>query len=44
MNANNEPRCKDPTAPTEERVDDMISRMTLEEKVSQMAHDAAANP
>ncbi|MEA3407111.1 MAG: glycoside hydrolase family 3 C-terminal domain-containing protein [Chloroflexota bacterium] len=42
MNAHDEPRYKDPTAPIEERVEDLISRMTLEEKVSQMVHDAAA--
>lgn len=32
----------DPTLPFEERVDDLISRMTLPEKVSQMVHDAPA--
>jgi beta-glucosidase len=32
----------DPTLPVEERVNDLVSRMTLPEKVSQMVHDAAA--
>ena len=32
----------DPSQPTEARVADLISRMTLEEKASQMVHDAAA--
>src|SRR5512137_1869314 len=30
----------DPSRPIEERVDDLISRMTLEEKISQMVFDA----
>jgi beta-glucosidase len=34
------PVYRDPTRPIEERVDDLISRMTLEEKISQMVHDA----
>lgn len=38
------PAYKNPQLPIEVRVDDLISRMTLEEKVSQMAHDAAAIP
>lgn len=33
---------RDPTLPVEERVADLISRMTLEEKVTQMVHDAPA--
>jgi beta-glucosidase len=33
---------QDATLPIEERVDDLISRMTLEEKVSQMVYDAPA--
>ncbi len=33
---------QDPSLPFEVRVDDLISRMTLEEKVSQMVHGAAA--
>jgi beta-glucosidase len=32
----------DPDVPLEERVQDLLSRMTLEEKVSQMVHQAAA--
>jgi beta-glucosidase len=36
------PVYKDPTRPIEERVDDLISRMTLEEKVSQMVFAAPA--
>lgn len=36
------PVYKDPTRPIEERVDDLISRMTLEEKISQMIFDAPA--
>ena len=36
------PVYKDPTRLIEERVDDLISRMTLEEKISQMAYDAPA--
>jgi beta-glucosidase len=34
----------DPTVPVERRVDDLISRMTLEEKVSQMRDGAASVP
>ncbi len=37
-----QPAYKDPTLPVETRVDDLVSRMTLEEKVSQMVHAAAA--
>jgi beta-glucosidase len=33
---------EDYTRPIEERVDDLIARMTLEEKISQMAYDAPA--
>jgi beta-glucosidase len=33
---------KDPAAPMEKRIDDLVSRMTLEEKVSQMMNDSAA--
>ena len=32
----------DPTLPIEARADDLVARMTLKEKVSQMVHDAAA--
>ena len=33
---------KNPKLPIEQRVDDLVSRMTLEEKVSQLGHTAAA--
>jgi beta-glucosidase len=33
---------QDTTLPFQERVDDLISRMTLKEKISQMVHDAPA--
>ncbi len=36
------PRYKDPMLPIQDRVDDLVGRMTLREKVSQMVHDAAA--
>jgi beta-glucosidase len=36
------PTYQDPAHFIEERVDDLVSRMTLEEKVSQMVHDAPA--
>jgi beta-glucosidase len=36
------PVYRDPTRPIEERVDDLISRMTPEEKIFQMVHDAPA--
>lgn len=35
------PRYKDPALPIEQRVNDLVSRMTLEEKVSQMMNGAA---
>ena len=35
---------RNPSLPISERVDDLVSPMTLEEKVSQMAHAAAAIP
>jgi beta-glucosidase len=38
------PLYKDPSLPIEKRVDDLISRMTLEEKVSQMMNAAPAIP
>ncbi len=34
------PAYRDPTLPIEQRVEDLVSRMTLEEKVSQMLYDA----
>ena len=36
------PAYKNPKLPIEQRVDDLVSRMTLEEKVSQLGHTAAA--
>ncbi|MDQ3818085.1 MAG: hypothetical protein M3362_10365, partial [Acidobacteriota bacterium] len=38
------PPYKDPKLPIERRVDDLVSRMTLEEKVSQMMNAAPAIP
>src|SRR6478736_751684 len=38
------PPYKNPALPIDERVDDLVSRMTLEEKVSQMMNGAAAIP
>jgi beta-glucosidase len=38
------PSYKNPSLPVETRVDDLVSRMTLEEKVSQMMNAAAAIP
>jgi beta-glucosidase len=37
-------RFRDPSLPIAERVDDLVSRMTLEEKVQQMMHAAPAIP
>jgi len=37
-----EPPYKDPTLPIEKRVDDLVARMTLEEKVGQMMNAAPA--
>ncbi|HWB32583.1 MAG TPA: glycoside hydrolase family 3 C-terminal domain-containing protein [Acidobacteriaceae bacterium] len=34
----------DPSLPVEQRVDDLVSRMTLDEKISQMQNDAPAIP
>ncbi|HKW17473.1 MAG TPA: glycoside hydrolase family 3 C-terminal domain-containing protein [Terriglobales bacterium] len=39
-----EPPYKNPKLPLEQRVDDLVSRMTLEEKVSQLGHTADAIP
>ncbi len=41
---NSMPPYKNPALPVETRVDDLVSRMTLEEKVSQMMNAAAAIP
>ena len=38
------PAFKDPNLPLEKRVDDLVSRMSLEEKISQMQNAAAAIP
>src|ERR1035438_4118180 len=38
------PLYKNPDAPLEKRVEDLLSRMTLEEKVSQMMNDSSAIP
>ncbi|MDQ1692874.1 MAG: beta-glucosidase, partial [Acidobacteriaceae bacterium] len=35
---------QDPNLPLEQRVDDLVHRMTLEEKASQMRHEAPAIP
>ena len=39
-----QPAYKNPELPFEQRVDDLVSRMTLQEKVSQLAHTADAIP
>ena len=39
-----DPPYLDPSVPLEQRVDDLVGRMTLEEKVSQVVHKAAAIP
>ena len=35
---------QDASLPVKKRVDDLVSRMTLEEKVSQVTNDSAATP
>jgi beta-glucosidase len=42
MNPNHAPTYKDSASPIQDRVDDLVSRMTLEEKISQMVFDAPA--
>jgi len=42
MNPNHASTYKDSTSPIQDRVDDLVSRMTLEEKISQMVFDAPA--
>ena len=42
MNPKHTPVYEDAAAPIDERVDDLVSRMTLAEKVSQMVYDAPA--
>ena len=44
MSTATDPRYQDASLPIEERVDDLVSRMTLEEKASQMVHEAPAIP
>ena len=39
-----DPKFRDPGLPLAERTEDLLSRLTLEEKVSQMVHGAAAIP
>ena len=39
-----QPDYKDPSLPIQRRVDDLVSRMTLEEKIEQMMNDAPAIP
>ena len=39
IKAQNEPY-KNPSLPIEQRVDDLVSRMTLDEKISQMMNEA----
>jgi beta-glucosidase len=42
VNPNHTPIYKNSASPIKDRVDDLVSRMTLEEKISQMVHDAPA--
>jgi beta-glucosidase len=42
--ANDQPAFKNPKLPVDERVSDLISRMTVQEKVSQLVHTADAIP
>ncbi len=42
MNPYHTPTYKNSASPIKDRVDDLVSRMTLEEKISQMVHDAPA--
>jgi beta-glucosidase len=44
MSGAEQPIYLDPDQPLDVRVRDLVSRMTLEEKISQMVHDAAAIP
>jgi len=39
-----EPRFRDTNLPIEERVEDLIGRLSLDEKISQLAHQSAAIP
>ncbi len=42
ISAQEQPRYKDPSLPVNERVDDLISKMSLSEKISQMVYNAPA--
>ncbi|MBS1859537.1 MAG: glycoside hydrolase family 3 C-terminal domain-containing protein [Acidobacteria bacterium] len=42
LSSQQRPLYQDPSAPLDRRVDDLVSRMTLEEKVAQMMNDAPA--
>src|SRR5512141_356011 len=42
LSSQQKPIYQDPAAPLDRRVDDLVSRMTLEEKVAQMMNDAPA--
>lgn len=44
VHAQSKPVYLDPSLPIQQRVDDLVSRMTLQEKVSQMMNDSAAIP
>lgn len=35
-----QPNCEDPSLPIESRVEDLVSRMTLTEKIQQMMNEA----
>ncbi len=41
VSCNNQPPYKNPDLPIDKRVDDLVSRMTLDEKISQMMNSAA---
>ncbi len=44
QNSGDKPKYLDYTQPVQERVNDLVSRMTLEEKISQMGNSASAIP
>lgn len=44
MSQENQPLFRDPSQPLEKRVDDLLSRMTVEEKISQMRNACSAIP
>jgi beta-glucosidase len=44
QNPSNQPPYKNPNLPLEQRVNDLVSRMTTEEKISQLGHTADAVP